>query len=399
MAERDDDEAKILRETLFGDDDDEEEDLDDPAVTKTGDGAPAEGRGAGSAGAGRTGYDSEDDNEGVATDADKHFIEEDDDNVFGTGSEEEEDGVDAIGQAEQAEEADEFDGDEFEKIQAQAKAKRKRKHDEDEQSLQHEIDSFLARMEFAWENDVQANQEKKPAIHKLKLTREMTEKLSQAHLQRRFLEHKDGLTLLTRWLEPLPDMSLPNINIRTAILKLLLQMPIHAEEHEGREQLKSSRIGRVVMFLSRLPEETAANRRMAKELVERWSRPIFLLESKHAHAATEERVRQAPPQVEARARATVDEQLDEDGNPVQKKGPAPGERGWRWHASIPQTSKLDYKVRPEPKFSKEAMSQKSDTKSKHDKLDRKIKGMQVGNKRSGADGPVKVSVEGRGLLQ
>ena len=29
------------------------------------------------------------------------------------------------------------------------------------------------------------------------------------------------------------------------------------------------------MFLSKLPDELPANRRMARELVQRWSRPIF----------------------------------------------------------------------------------------------------------------------------
>lgn len=41
------------------------------------------------------------------------------------------------------------------------------------------------------------------------------------------------------------------------------------------EQLKKSQLGHVVMFLSKLPDELPANRRMARELVQRWSRPIF----------------------------------------------------------------------------------------------------------------------------
>lgn len=39
-------------------------------------------------------------------------------------------------------------------------------------------------------------------------------------LQLEFLDH-GVLNLLKSWLEPLPDGSLPNINIRTAILKIL----------------------------------------------------------------------------------------------------------------------------------------------------------------------------------
>jgi TFIIS helical bundle-like domain len=41
------------------------------------------------------------------------------------------------------------------------------------------------------------------------------------------------------------------------------------------EQLKKSQLGHVIMFLSKLPDELPANRRMARELVQRWSRPIF----------------------------------------------------------------------------------------------------------------------------
>lgn len=39
-------------------------------------------------------------------------------------------------------------------------------------------------------------------------------------LQQEFLDH-GVLNLLKNWLEPLPDGSLPNINIRAAILKIL----------------------------------------------------------------------------------------------------------------------------------------------------------------------------------
>ena len=44
--------------------------------------------------------------------------------------------------------------------------------------------------------------------------------LHRKQLQQEFLDH-GVLTLLKNWLEPLPDGSLPNINIREAILKIL----------------------------------------------------------------------------------------------------------------------------------------------------------------------------------
>ena len=44
---------------------------------------------------------------------------------------------------------------------------------------------------------------------------------------------------------------------------------------ERRDALKNSGIGKMVMFLYKLPDETPSNRKMAKQIVERWSRPIF----------------------------------------------------------------------------------------------------------------------------
>lgn len=44
--------------------------------------------------------------------------------------------------------------------------------------------------------------------------------ICRKQLQQEFLDH-GVLTLLKNWLEPLPDGSLPNINIRAAILKIL----------------------------------------------------------------------------------------------------------------------------------------------------------------------------------
>nr|XP_029146890.1 protein IWS1 homolog 1-like [Arachis hypogaea] len=89
-----------------------------------------------------------------------------------------------------------------------------------------------------------------------------------------FLDH-GVLTLLKNWLEPLPDGSLPNINIRTAILTILNVFPIDLEQYDRREQLKKSGLGKVIMFLSKSDEEINVNRKLAKKLVDKWSRPIF----------------------------------------------------------------------------------------------------------------------------
>jgi transcription factor SPN1 len=50
----------------------------------------------------------------------------------------------------------------------------------------------------------------------------------------------------------------------------MTDLPIDVEVYERREQLKKSGLGKVVMFLSRLPEETPINRKLARDLVDKW---------------------------------------------------------------------------------------------------------------------------------
>ena len=79
-----------------------------------------------------------------------------------------------------------------------------------------------------------------------------------------FLE-AGGLGSLRTWLEPFQrDKSLPNAKIRHTVLRLLKALPIDVSDPRARQHLKDSQIGRNIMFLSLLPEETAPNRRLAK---------------------------------------------------------------------------------------------------------------------------------------
>ena len=136
----------------------------------------------------------------------------------------------------------------------------------------------------------------------------------------------------------MPDGALPNAKIRETVLRLLHQLPVDCSLEDRKEQLKRSGLGKVVMFLFKVPgalrcaavggwvvgwvagsgfsfglgtgerrralwdvcrilrllwlpsalahhstlhtpclpaDETPGNRKLAKELVERWSRPIL----------------------------------------------------------------------------------------------------------------------------
>ncbi|PIA61700.1 hypothetical protein AQUCO_00300912v1 [Aquilegia coerulea] len=157
------------------------------------------------------------------------------------------------------------------------------------------VERIIATLEVAAEEDADLNRKSQPAINKLKKVPLLTQFLSKKHLQLVFLDH-GILCLLKNWLEPLPDGSLPNVIVRTAILQTLSEYPIDLSVFIRREQLKKSGLGKVIMFLSMSDEETTSNKKLARDLVYKWSRPIFNISTRYedmksmANEAAEQRL-------------------------------------------------------------------------------------------------------------
>ncbi|GMP95380.1 hypothetical protein CsSME_00044455 [Camellia sinensis var. sinensis] len=86
------------------------------------------------------------------------------------------------------------------------------------------VENVMAKLEVVAEEDAELNRQSKPATTKLKKPPLLMEVLSKKQL------HHGVLTLLKTWLKPLPDGSLPNINIRGAILRIL------TDERETKEE-------------------------------------------------------------------------------------------------------------------------------------------------------------------
>lgn len=147
------------------------------------------------------------------------------------------------------------------------------------------IDDMKAKMDVAANLDRKANEEKQPALHKVKILEEVTNMLEKKHLQDIFLQ-TDILSSIRKWLEPLPDGSLVNMKIRENLLRILLLFP-----YLDVDTLSQSGIGKVVMFLYRSPHENPANKKMAKQLIERWSRPIFGISARYKDLESEEQTK------------------------------------------------------------------------------------------------------------
>lgn len=179
------------------------------------------------------------------------------------------------------------------KIDAIVKSKKtarpkKRKKDAEEEVLDRmadeEVSALREEMLRAAAEDDEANKEKVPATAKLRLLPRVKDVLqkyvlfipertsadpqSRSALSQSILDN-NLLEGVRRWLEPLPDRSLPALNIQTFFFEQLTKMDIDTNS------LKESGLGRVILFYTKCKRVTTSIARMANELVSTWSRPII----------------------------------------------------------------------------------------------------------------------------
>ncbi|KAJ3479528.1 hypothetical protein NLI96_g8997 [Meripilus lineatus] len=153
-----------------------------------------------------------------------------------------------------------------------SRPKRKKK-DADEDVLDRAADEEVSRLREAMlaaaADDEQANKEKLPATAKLRLLPQVMEVLRKTALAQSIIDN-NLLEGVRRWLEPLPDKSLPALDIQKEFFPTLRKM-----EFIDTNVLKESKLGRVIIFYTKSKKVTPDIGRLANDLVSTWSRPII----------------------------------------------------------------------------------------------------------------------------
>lgn len=232
-----------------------------------------------------------------------------------------------------------------------ASGRRKKKSEDEIRETHNLVEDFKVKMDIAMEDDRLANKQGKPALKKLMMITEVCNTLEKKNLQITFVEN-DILGTIKKWLEPLPDKSLPNIKIRENLLRVLLKFPpIETED------LRDSGIGKVIMFLSKHPLESAPNKKAAQQLIERWSRPIFGISEKFKDMDTvydaDFNNDNTVQDTGYRTNASFDLSAELEKNSNKRREVIPVKDNPTYHARIPDKIALDFKIRPKSKVSAE----------------------------------------------
>lgn len=248
------------------------------------------------------------------------------------------------------------------KNKAQKAKNRRRKQGDSEEinDWDNKISAIISEMKNVAAEDRAANEKQIMSLQKQKMLPMVKNMLQKNDLHATMIE-LGVLGAIAEWLAPLPDRSLPNVSIREFMISTLVDFgEINAD------YLKSSGIGKAVMFLYKHSKETKENKKKLERLINDWSRPIFNLDGNFKQLSREERLERDLEHVKTMNKKERlnnknidDDLLDATQIRKSKKSKAkeaaadepkkflrPGDVGFCPRARVPIPSSKDYVIRP-----------------------------------------------------
>lgn len=132
---------------------------------------------------------------------------------------------------------------------------------------------LLNKMEIACRQDDDMYRRGQPAIYKLQLLPVVQKIVAMKTLHTTLLDY-DILAAFKEWIEPRDAKTLPSLAVRTAVYEMLLRLPCQVD-HLKRCAPGKLPIGATIVALRKHASETVENKKVLKEIMEKWCRPIF----------------------------------------------------------------------------------------------------------------------------
>lgn len=129
--------------------------------------------------------------------------------------------------------------------------------------------NIAQQMRDAVNDDNKANAEGRPALHKLMLLDQVNRDLRKLSIQEKFLDI-GGISMLGRWLEPLPDGTYPNVQVAKEILMTINSLQIDSDNLQ-----RSKNLGFIVKQYALGCTGNLSLQVLAKQIVDKWSRMVF----------------------------------------------------------------------------------------------------------------------------
>lgn len=266
----------------------------------------------------------------------------------------------------------------LERKRSEQKKRRKKKDIDLINDNDDAIARLIADMRFAAREDNELNQAGQPAIRKMTMLRNVLSQLKKVDLQMAFVE-ANVLSVMTDWLAPLPDKSLPSGEIRRELLRILFTLRI-----DDQTRLKESGIGKAVMYLYKHPKENTDNKVLAGKIINSWARPIFNKSTNYQDFEKEARAARDKDILNKKRRRAEEEEPEE--------GLRPGDPGWIARARVPMPAGGDYIRRPKWQTDVDVVAKK---KKISGFLDKQMKAMAERKKNAKPRRAVEMSLEGR----